>query len=63
MHAETMPVNRNPLVELDGNEIQQVSGGLAFLLAVAGVTAAVLLFNACEAAGEKIGQAAYNATH
>ncbi|WP_176717337.1 hypothetical protein [Vulcanibacillus modesticaldus] len=51
------------MYELNERELLETNGGGVFLVAVAAVTAAIVLFNAAEAAGESIGRAIYYATH
>jgi len=55
-------VNQLGLCDLREDELRDVDGG-GFLVVVAAVTAAVILFNTCEKAGEAVGKAIYHATH
>jgi hypothetical protein len=50
-------------IELSNNECLGVSGGMAFLPAIAVGVAGFALFSAAEKAGESMGRAFYKATH
>lgn len=61
--AHLTAFNTNQLNELNENEISVVSGGNPLAVGIAAAAAGVALFNAAEAAGEKIGKFIFNATH
>lgn len=50
--------------DMGREDLMEVNGGVhPILVAAAAVTACVVVFNACETAGESIGRAIYYATH
>lgn len=65
MNVIVTALNPNPLAELDGREIEEVSGGflVALGLALAAVGTATAALYGVEQLGEKIGEAAYDVSH
>ena len=65
MNAIVATLNSGSIVELDGREIEEVSGGFLAALGIAlvAVGAAATALYGVEQLGEKIGEAAYDASH
>lgn len=53
----------NDPYELRKEDLAEVNGGASIVGMAVAVTACVVLYNACESAGESIGRAIYYATH
>lgn len=63
MNATVTLLSDGSLFELDDRDIEEVSGGIGFVAAMAAASVVVGTLYAAEQLGEKIGEAVYYATH